>query len=165
MSPVPAPVWRRLAAAVYDAVLLAALWLVAAMAESLVRALAQLPYNVHALRAWLLLVALLFFGWFWTHGGQTLGMRVWRLRVRRTDGRPLDWPAAIARYAFAWLAWLPLGAGVLWCAIDARRRSWHDIWSGTEVVLLPVGAPLGATVAAKAAPTAPPRAAPPRDAP
>jgi len=165
MSPVPAPVWRRLAAAVYDALLLAALWLAAAMAESLARAATELPYNVHALRAWLLLVALLFFGWFWTHGGQTLGMRVWRLRVRRTDGRPLDWLAAIARYAFAWLAWLPLGAGVLWCAIDARRRSWHDIWSGTEVVLLPVGAPLGATVAAKAAPTAPPRAAPPRDAP
>ena len=161
--PLPAPLWRRLAAAFYDALLLAALWMAAAMVEGLVRALTQWPYNVHAFRAWLLLVAAAFFGWFWTHGGQTLGMRVWRLQLRRVDGRPVDAPAALARYAFAWIAWLPLGAGVLWSAIDARRRSWHDIWSGTEVVLLPKTA--AAPVAAEAAATAPPPPASPRDAP
>ena len=133
----PAPLWRRLAAALYDAVLLAAIWMSVALLETLVRTLADLPYNVHAYRAGLLLSGLLFFGWFWTHGGQTLGMRAWRLQLRRADGRAIDWPVAAARYGFAWLAWLPLGVGVLWCAVDARRRSWHDIWSGTEVVLLP----------------------------
>jgi len=133
----PALLWRRLAAALYDAVLLAAIWMSVALLETLVRTLADLPYNVHAYRAGLLLSGLLFFGWFWTHGGQTLGMRAWRLQLRRADGRAIDWPVAAARYGFAWLAWLPLGAGVLWCVVDARRRSWHDIWSGTEVVLLP----------------------------
>jgi uncharacterized RDD family membrane protein YckC len=135
---VPAPLWRRLASAVYDALLLIALCMVIVMADLfLVQGVAGLPYNAALLRAELLLVGAIFFGLSWTRGGQTLGMRAWRLQLRRTDGRPLNWPAALARYAFAWLAWLPLGLGVLWCAIDARQRAWHDMLSGTEVVLLP----------------------------
>jgi len=134
---VPAPLWRRLASAFYDALLLAAIWIVVAMADLYLRGAAGLTPSVHALRAELVLAALLFFGWSWTHGGQTLGMRAWRLRLRRVDGLPVNWPTALARFAYAWLAWLPLGAGVLWCAIDARRRAWHDALSGTEVVLVP----------------------------
>jgi len=146
----PAPLWRRLASAGYDALLLAAVWLVVAMADLFLRGVAGLPYNVYVFRAELLFVAILFFGWAWTHGGQTLGMRTWRLQLRRTDGRPVNWPTALARYAFAWLAWLPFAAGVLWCVIDSRKRAWHDTLSGTEVVLLPKN------IAAKAAPTAAP---------
>ena len=133
----PAPLWRRLAAAVYDALLLAAVWMVIAMADLFLRGAAGLPYSVHVFRAELLLAGAAFFGWFWTHGGQTLGMRAWRLQLRRVDGGPLTWPTALARYAFAWLAWLPLGLGVLWSALDPRRRAWHDALSGTELVLLP----------------------------
>ena len=133
----PAPLWRRLASAGYDALLLAAIWMVVAMADLFLRGAAGLPYNVHVFRAELLGVAALVFVWSWTHGGQTLGMRAWRLQLRRTDGRAVNWPTALARYAFAWLAWTPLGAGVLWCAVDPRRRAWHDTLSGTEVVLLP----------------------------
>ena len=135
---VPAPLWRRLASAVYDALLLAAILMVVTMADLfLVRGVVGLAYEVHVLRAELLIATVLFFGFSWTRGGQTLGMRAWRLQLRRTDGRPVNWPTALSRFAFAVLAWLPLGLGVLWCAIDSRRRAWHDTLSGTEVVLLP----------------------------
>ena len=134
---VPAPLWRRLAAAAYDLLLLAAVWMAVGTIDTVVRTTAGLPRSVAVLQAALLLSALLFFGWFWTHGGQTVGMRAWRLQLRRTDGQPLNWVNAIARYGFAWLAWLPLGAGVLWSAVDRERRAWHDRWSGTQVVLLP----------------------------
>lgn len=134
---IPAPLWRRLAAAVYDAFLLGAIWMAAALVDVLVRDALALPYHAGMFRAYLFLVGLAFFGFFWTHGGQTLGMRAWRLQVRRRDGLPLRWLDAAVRYAFAWVAWAPLGLGVLWCAVDARRRAWHDTLSGTEVVLLP----------------------------
>ncbi|MGH8442043.1 MAG: RDD family protein [Nevskiaceae bacterium] len=133
----PAPLWRRLASALYDALLLAAVWMVVAMADLFLRGAAGLPYNVHVFRAELVGAGALLFGFAWTHGGQTLGMRAWRLQLRSVDGRPLNWPVALARYAFAWIAWLPLGAGVLWSALDPARRAWHDRLSGTELVLLP----------------------------
>jgi uncharacterized RDD family membrane protein YckC len=133
----PAPLWRRLASAGYDALVIAAIWLVVVMADLFLRGVAGVPASVPALRAALLLAAALFFGLSWTRGGQTLGMRAWRLQLRRVDGRPVHWPAALARFTFAFVAWLPLGLGVLWCAIDARKRAWHDALSGTEVVLLP----------------------------
>ena len=133
----PAPLWRRLASAAYDALVLIAIFMVVVMAELFLRGAAGLPGNVYVLRALLLLAAALYFGASWTRGGQTLGMRAWRLQLRRTDGAPLTWPTALARFAFAFLAWLPLGLGVLWCALDARKRAWHDTLSGTEVVLLP----------------------------
>jgi uncharacterized RDD family membrane protein YckC len=132
----PAPLWRRLAAAAYDALLLAAIWMVTSMLDALVWGLAGVPHNVHVLRGELLLAGLAFFGWFWTHGGQTLGMRAWRLRLRRADGGAIGWTTALSRYAFAWLAWLPLGLGVLASALDPQRRAWHDRLSGTEIILL-----------------------------
>ena len=132
---VPAPLWRRLAAALYDTLVLAGLAMLAAALELALRTLIGVPYRVGVLRGVLFLVGLGYFGWFWTHGGQTPGARAWRLTVRRADGGPLRWPTAIARYAFAYVAWLPLALGVLWCLLDSRRRAWHDLWSGTEVVL------------------------------
>jgi uncharacterized RDD family membrane protein YckC len=134
---VPAPLWRRFAAALYDSFLLAAVWIIAAFVDAVIRNLLVLPYDAHVVRGYLFLTGLLFFGWFWTHGGQTLGMRAWRLQLRREDGAPLSWPQASWRYALAWLAWLPLGAGVLWCLLDRRRQAAHDRVAGTEVILLP----------------------------
>ncbi|HVT34639.1 MAG TPA: RDD family protein, partial [Nevskiaceae bacterium] len=138
--PLPAALPRRLIAALYDALLLLALWMITALADAIVRRISALPPNINALRLCLFLVGLAFFGWFWTHGGQTLGMRAWRLQVRRDDGAPLRWPVAAVRYAAAYLSWALAGIGILWSLVDARRRCLHDIVSGTEVVLLPKAA-------------------------
>jgi uncharacterized RDD family membrane protein YckC len=79
-------------------------------------------------------VAMAFFCWFWVHGGQTVGMRAWRIRVVCDDGRPLKWPRAVARFAAALVAVLPAGLGLWWSIFDARQRGWHDRWTGTRVV-------------------------------
>ena len=134
---VPAPLWRRLAAAFYDGLLLLALWMVGVLVDVIVRDLAGLPRDSLSLQILLFLLGLLFCGWFWIHGGQTLGMRVWRLRVRREDGSDLRWPVAATRYAFAWLSWGCAGLGILWCLIDGKRRAWHDLLAGTEMIVLP----------------------------
>lgn len=137
----PAPLWRRLLAAVYDGLLLIGLWLLALILEVIVRdQLLGLERHWLALRVYLFVIGLWFFGWFWIHGGQTLGMRVWRLQVRRDDGAALRWPIALLRYAAAYLSWGLAGLGMLWCLIDARRRAFHDLLAGTEVVVLPKSA-------------------------
>ena len=130
-----APLWRRLAASLYDGLLMLALWMSLLFLDEVIRdSLLSLPVNYPFLRALVFISWLLFFGWFWTHGGQTLGMRVWKLRVLRADGGPLRWPTAIARYGVAWLSWGLGGLGMLWCLMDGQRRSWHDVASGTVVV-------------------------------
>lgn len=135
--PVPAPLWRRLAAATYDGMLLLGLWFGLLFADVLLREQLGLPAETHLLRVLLLGSGLVFFGWFWVHGGQTLGMRSWRLRVQKADGSGLNWPTAAGRYALACLSWGLAGLGVLWCLVDRRRRAWHDLAFGTEVVVLP----------------------------
>ncbi|HZR36998.1 MAG TPA: RDD family protein [Nevskia sp.] len=106
MSAVPAPPWRRLAAACYDALLLLALWMVALLASLFVHQLFGLARNDHANAVLLFLAGLAFFGWSWTHGGQTLGMRAWRLRLCRDNGGAVRWPVAAGRYALMLLSWL-----------------------------------------------------------
>jgi uncharacterized RDD family membrane protein YckC len=54
----------------------------------------------------MLLSAFLFFGFFWTHSGQTLGMQAWRIRVLRNDGGSISWKQAAIRFACAWKAGL-----------------------------------------------------------
>lgn len=134
---VPAPLWRRLAAAVYDFLLWTGVWMIVLFVDVFVRDLFDLPRNWHALRAYFFIVGFAFFGWFWTHGGQTLGMRAWRLQLRTAEAGSVRWPAAALRYGVAYLAWGAALLGILWCLIDHRRRAWHDIAAGTEVVVLP----------------------------
>jgi len=102
----PASPWRRLAAACYDGLLLLALWLVTLLASLFVDNLLELARNDRANSLCLLLAGLMFFGWSWTHGGQTLGMRSWRLRLQRADGAPVRWPVAALRYALMLASWL-----------------------------------------------------------
>lgn len=136
--PTPAPLWRRLVAATYDVLLLAGIWLAAIFSAWLIAQLFGTSVLPPAfVRAYLFLLTFGFFGWFWTHEGQTLGMRAWRLRVRRVDGGPLNWSTAMLRFAVALLSWSVGGLGMIWCLLDAQRRSWHDIATQTEVIVLP----------------------------
>jgi uncharacterized RDD family membrane protein YckC len=129
---VPAPLWRRLAAGVYDLLLfLGVLFPVIFLHLRLQEALG-LPQSTMATRGVIFITGLAFFGWFWTHGGQTLGMRAWRLQVRRDDGTRLRWREVLPRYAVAWIF-----VGLLWCLVDVRKRAWHDMASGCEVVVVP----------------------------
>lgn len=86
---------------------------------------------------WLLAVAFLFFGWFWTHGGQTLGMRTWRIRVQTRDGRAISWTQALLRFLTALVSWGALGLGFWWSLWDPERMTWHDRWSESVLVSMP----------------------------
>lgn len=157
----PAGFVRRLLAIVYDLILLLAVLYVAMGALLLITAGAANQPGSPWLSAYLLLVSFIFYGWFWINGGQTLGLRSWRLRVEEGDGRPLTWGVAMLRFSLPFIfclpfatlwRWifpessifslvvitcLPLGVGFLWMLIDRERRTLYDRLSGTRVVLLP----------------------------
>lgn len=126
----PVGLARRLGALFYDLILLIAiLFLATAIALAVTKG--ALDNHGIGFRGWLLLVIFGFYGWFWTHGGQTLGMRTWRIRVERTDGTMIRWWQAIARLA---IAIGTAGIGLLWVLFDGERRALYDHLTGTRVV-------------------------------
>ena len=133
----PAGLLRRLAAAVYDAMLLFAVLFLATTPLLLLTHGEAVPGSHLGYRLYLVAVAFLFFGWFWTHGGQTLGMRAWRIRVLACDGRHISWIQALQRFFGAFVSLLPCGLGYLWLLLDPERRTWHDRLSGSRVVFEP----------------------------
>lgn len=129
---------RRLAAMFYDAWLLVALWLIGATVDYAIQralGLAEDPYRL-PLQVFIVACPFLFYGWFWTHGGQTLGMRAWRMKLLNADGSTVDWRHAIIRVAAAHISLLALGLGYLWMLGDREKLTWHDRWSNTRLVML-----------------------------
>ncbi len=112
-------------------------------------------------KLYLLAVAFLFYGWFWTHGGQTLGMRAWRIRLIREDGRHLGWTDAIVRFVCGISLLAPMAIGLVfwtqpearlpvvilgllpplvafsWIPFGRKGLAWHDLASKTRMIRLP----------------------------
>ncbi|MGQ0428354.1 MAG: RDD family protein [Gammaproteobacteria bacterium] len=156
---------RRLAALLYDALILAALLFVATMlwlpftGGEAITPQAQ-GWVAYVYRAWLFLVVFGYYGLSWTRGGQTLGMRAWRIRLVRSAGGAPGWLDALVRFtlgaAMALLAgfgfwylrgpggWLAVAVAILlllpavlnlaWAGFDREGRSLQDLASLTRVL-------------------------------
>ena len=134
MSAIPAPLRLRLAAAIYDLLPLVGLWFLAVV---LALAITGGALDTHTLAGKFLVQGLAlvlssaYFIVSWSRGGQTIGMRAWKLRVVRADGRSVRWPLALLRFIVALVSLAPLGAGFWWALVDAQKRTWHDMAANT----------------------------------
>lgn len=72
--------------------------------------------------------------WSWRRGGQTLGMRPWRIAVAGEDAQAPSLPSLWVRYAVASVSLGLAGAGFWWALIDRDRLTWHDRASGTRMI-------------------------------
>lgn len=153
---------RRLAALVYESVLLFGIVFIAGyLFGTLTQQRNGLTHH-DLLAAWVALVVGVYFVWCWTRGGQTLPMKTWRLKlVAAHSGRPPAPARALARYFAAWLWFLPplalhpllhlsvpvtLGTLAVWFALwaaaarlDPARQFPHDRLAGTRIVTVARG--------------------------
>lgn len=127
---------RRLGAALYDGILLVALWFVGT-AVVVVPAGGAIPAGSLWFGFYLWCLTGFFYLWFWLHGGQTLGLRAWRLRVIDVrTGQPPVLARGLLRYALAGPIWLSL-LGILWSVFDPEQRAVHERLSGTRLAVVP----------------------------
>jgi uncharacterized RDD family membrane protein YckC len=149
--------FRRLACFVYEGVLLFGVVMIAGYLYSTLTQQRHALHGQHGLQAFLFIVLGIYFVWFWSHGGQTVAMKAWHIRLVGTDGHPVSQWRALARYLLSWLWFLPalaavylagvhgLGAifgtlalGVLAFAalswLHPQRQFWHDAVCGTRLV-------------------------------
>ncbi len=132
---------RCFMAIIYDSLLLfSALLLAAALAYLVTNGQTAYPIANGQIslvfRIYLLMVVFFYFAWPWLHGGQTLGMKAWRIQLQSIDNKPLSWQQVTRRFLVAIVSWLGLGMGFFWAIIDKQKRTWHDLGSGTRLVYL-----------------------------
>jgi uncharacterized RDD family membrane protein YckC len=125
---------RRLAAILYDSMLILALLFLATLPFVAMRDGEPVDPGYLPHQLVLLGVTWLFLAGFWSSSGRTLGMQAWRLRVEDDNGNAPDLAAATVRFFAAILSWLPLGLGFLWQLWDKDKLTWHDRLSGTRLV-------------------------------
>ena len=117
----------------YELLVLLALWLAAGfpfvgLAQGLDPVWVRPLFQIYCLA-----IAGLYFTWFWTHGGQTLPMKTWRLRLVGRGGAPLGYGLAWARYVLAVAGGLSFGLGFFWAVLDRDRQFLHDRLLGTRL--------------------------------
>lgn len=86
-------------------------------------------------RVFLTIVAApIYFGLFWTLGGQTLGQYAMGLRVVRLDGKRMTFWRSLIRWIGYFVSFLALGLGYFWVLWDDRRQGFMDKLAKTVVV-------------------------------
>lgn len=148
--------FRRLAALLYEAIVLFGVLWMAALLYGLVVGQRSGVMDRHGLQAVAVFALALYFIGFWTSAGQTVAMRAWRIRVVDVRGQPLGLSRAALRFLLGWLwvlpplalAWstgLDHAAGlvllIVWIvgwALASRlrkdRQFWHDAGAGTRLI-------------------------------
>lgn len=135
----PASLQRRFAAMFYDSILVLALLFVASIPVVIlnggeIRADGSILGSLKqwGFMAYLILIACGFYAWFWTHGGQTLGMSAWRIKVSASNGKPIRWQAAMIRALTACC-----GLCNLSLLLTKSGAAWHEMLSNSRTDLLP----------------------------
>ena len=130
-----AGLFRRLAAILYDSLLIIAMWLITTLLlVAFINDGAALQGPLFQFG--LYFEACLFYSYFWRLRGQTLGMQVWKIKLVSPSLQTLSWQECFARIFFALVSVSMLGLGFIWMLFDPDRLTWHDRASGTRVVLL-----------------------------
>ncbi len=152
---------KRLLAALYDGFLvLATLFIATALTMPFTKGEVAANNSIY-MSFYLLFVAHIFFAWFWTHGGQTLGMRVWKQQLIGLDGKAVNWQQSFVRFItglpawglfiiglILWVksdiaesltnipGWLFALTGFIWILLNTKSNNWRDKLSGTQVIVV-----------------------------
>ncbi|MDR3323807.1 MAG: RDD family protein [Zoogloeaceae bacterium] len=143
ISPAPMPasprvapaLLRRLAAMVYEGLLLFGVLVGGFFVPQVVWS----TFRQQAAPNWVLwshlfLLLMLYCVWFWTHGGQTLALKTWKMKIVDRSGRPLRLMQAVLRYLVAWPSVGCFGLGLLWALFDPEKQFLHDRIAETRIV-------------------------------
>lgn len=148
---------RRLVCFVYEGVLLFGVLMIAGYLYSSLTQQRHALQGQTGLQLFLFVVLGIYFVWFWSHGGQTVAMKTWHIRLTGSNGQPVSQVRALGRYVVSWVWFVPAWAtihasgltggmpmfvamvvGVVVYALLSRlhpqRQYWHDAICGTRLV-------------------------------
>jgi len=83
----------------------------------------------------MVLFQFLYFGFFWSRSGQSIGMKFMAVKVARRDGSPVGFFRSALRGSVGyWISGLVFFLGFIWAAFDPNGEAWHDKIFDTRVI-------------------------------
>jgi uncharacterized RDD family membrane protein YckC len=137
IAPVPAPFLARIAAMIYESLLVTAVVFVASFIIIPVVGEMHAPWQRHLFQVYIVGVLFAYFSAFWLRSGQTLAMKTWRIRLVNPNGAPLTLKQAALRFLLALSGLLLGGIGFWWALVDRDQQFLHDRIVGTRLVRVP----------------------------
>ena len=134
---ITASLLRRLASMLYDALLVTALLLIATFPFVRLTGGTVTPVTSAALQIYLLILCAGYFLWFWRHGGQTLAMKTWRIRLVTVEGPAPSLSRLLLRFVAALLGIACAGIGLIWALWDRDHQFLHDRIARTRLIHAP----------------------------
>ena len=138
----PSSIGRRLGAMLYESLVVFAILLATFLFPQVVLSGFGMHLGGKAMWLHVFIVLMAYFVWCWLHGGQTLPMKTWKLKLVDRDGAPLRPLQAILRYMAAWPSIMLFGIGLIWALFDRDGQFLHDRIAGTLIVRDSESAPL-----------------------
>ncbi len=76
----------------------------------------------------------LYYIYFWKVGGQTIGMKAWKIHIHPNNQTQnhLSWKQAIMRFVVGILSTALLGLGLFWKFYSKEGKSWMDLVSDSH---------------------------------
>ncbi len=130
----PASFTKRIAALVYDALPLFSIWFFGTLPWVALSTSDHVGVGNWWYRMYLVALTYGYYVLSWQRGGQTLGMRAWRLRVVTEDGQALTWGHMNKRFVAGAIGLACFGLGFFWAIWHRSSRMWHDLASDTVVL-------------------------------
>lgn len=128
-----APLYRQLFAMFYDSLLIISMLFISTAILLGFNDGEAITTNTSPLYpVFLLLLIFTFYAWFWKKSGQTLGMKVWKIKIMHDDGYLPNWQHCYVRLFFSILSIAPAGLGYWWHL--AFGYTWHDKLSHTRII-------------------------------
>ena len=134
IAPPVAPLRIRLAAMVYELLLVVAVVFVASFIFIPLVGDTQVAWRKFVFQAYLAGVLFAYFSAFWLRSGQTLAMKTWRIRLVDLDGKLIHLKQAGLRFVLAFLGLGLFGISIVWALFDHDRQFLHDRLAGTRLI-------------------------------
>jgi len=135
-TPNHAGLLRRLAAMFYDTLIVLALLIMGTLLAMLINHGQAINSQNHYYAIYLVTIIFSYFAISWIRGGQTIGMRAWKIQLTTINKEPMDLWRSFLRFGLAVPSILLCGLGFVWMFSNKRRLTYHDQYSGTRLIHL-----------------------------
>ncbi|TDR20787.1 RDD family protein [Marinicella litoralis] len=124
--------WKHVAALIYDIFPILGIFLVTSLIFVLLRTGKEVEPETLWFQLLLFFEVYLYFTYSWKKGGQTIGMKAWKIGI--LNHHKLTWQAVTLRFITGIFSTLLLGAG-LWLRIsNSKNLTWMDMACGQPVI-------------------------------